>query len=1240
MLCCILSTTLFTFGQSANTSLRGVVKDPSGAVVPGAQVTLTDNANGQVLTAVTNNAGSYVFAQIPPAKYNISVSAGGFGQQTKTAELLVDQPATIDFTLKVQTSSETVDVTASAQTLNLSDATIGNSVGNATINAMPMEGRDPLSLLSLQPGVLYIGEQNATADSRQGSVAGGRSDQGNVTLDGVDDNDQIQGTAFTGVLRSTLDSTEEFRVTTSVGTADAGRSSGAQVSLLTKSGTNKYHGALYEYYRPTNTVANDWFNKATQVGSGLPNVPQKYVLNTFGGSIGAPIKKDKLFYFFNYEGQRKAIDQVVTATVPTASFMGTGAFAGNPSLGYINSAGATEYLSSAQFAALDSGCSTNLPCGVNPNVIQYYSSVPVANGPPTTGDGINNGSYIFTSPYPSTLNTSILKFDYNLSSKQQIFARGNLQKDIQSGLENLAGQPPATWHEDNTKGLAFGYTWSPTSHIVNDLRYGYIRQGYSTSGIGKGSYVFFRFLTQPTAQTRSTKVNVPVHNVIDTFTLNKGTHTISIGGNWRLIQNHRGTDANSYNEDSTNPYWLGDNPAQPADGVDSGFSNSYNIAYATLIGTVPSLTSTYNYSINKGQGTADLLANGSFINRSFRSNEFEYYVQDSWRIKPNLTVTAGLRHTILQTPYETNGQQVSPTVDTDQWFKHRGTAAAQGQVFEDLLTFAPSGKANNAPGYWPHQKLNFAPRLSAVYSPDGKTSIRAGAGIYFDHFGEGIVDAFDQEGSFGLTTSVTNPASSFTFENSPRFTFNSPGVPNVIPNSACTYPSSVKYPFTPLASSACGFAITWGIDNHLKTPYSESFDFSIQRQLPGGFLFEEAYVGRIGKHLLQQLDLAEPVNYNDPAGAGDYFHAGAQLSALADSNGGNASAQVQPIQYFEDVFPGAANLDYNGESATQAIYSDFWAPFRYSYGETTSLDIIDFGGFNSNNGPLFWQPQFSSLYSWATIGNSSYNALQFTLRHPTSHGLTADFSYTFAKSLDMNSGTERVNELTSTTVNTNSDNNFSGSAIQNSWNPKLNKAVSDFDTHSLVTVDWVYALPVGRGKAVLGGSSRIADALLGGWQWAGLSRWTSGLPFSFNEPGWSTDWQLEGWGVQTSPYNVKKNVTKGVPQAFTSDTISAINNGVYNGTPERLPYPGEAGQRNHFRGDGYVDIDSSLSKTWSLIEGAQMKFAWEVYNVPNSVRFDVSPLNLNAQLTSGTLGAYGATLTTYRRMQFGLRIDF
>ncbi|MGD0733178.1 MAG: carboxypeptidase-like regulatory domain-containing protein, partial [Terracidiphilus sp.] len=322
MLCFILSAASATFAQNAFTSLRGTVKDPSGALVPGATISLVNEANGRSLSAITNSAGSYVFPQIEPARYTIAVAAAGFGAQTKTAELLVNQPATIDFSLTIMASTMTVDVSAAAQTLNTSDATLGDSVGNTTIQALPMEGRDPIALLTLQPGVLYLGNpnENDTIDSRSGSVNGGRSDQGNITLDGMDDNDQINGTAFTGVLRSTLDSTEEFRVTTSNGTVVSGRSSGAQVSLITKSGTNQFHGALYEYYRPTNTVSNEWFYKFTELYLGEPNIPQHYVQNTFGAAVGGPIKKDKLFFFANFEGQRKSIDEIVDQTVPTQQF--------------------------------------------------------------------------------------------------------------------------------------------------------------------------------------------------------------------------------------------------------------------------------------------------------------------------------------------------------------------------------------------------------------------------------------------------------------------------------------------------------------------------------------------------------------------------------------------------------------------------------------------------------------------------------------------------------------------------------------------------------------------------------------------------------------------------------------------------------------------------------------------------------------------------------------------------------
>jgi hypothetical protein len=347
ILCCIFFTAAGGFGQSTTTSLRGVVTDPRGAVVPGATISLTDQGTGSSYHAVSNATGFYIFPVIAPAHYLITVTSSGFATQTRTAELLVDQPASVDFALSVNAETVTVNVNAATDMLNRTDATMGNAVGTTTIEALPMEGRNPISLLSLQPGTLYIGQVAQLADSRQGAVAGGRSDQGNITLDGMDDNDQINGYAFTGILRSTLDSTEEFRVTTSNGTAQAGRSSGAQVDLITKSGTNRYHGSLYEYYRPTNTVANAFFLKNSQLASDEPNIPQKYVLNTFGGSFGGPVKKDKLFYFFNYEGQRQAISDIVGATVPTASFM-------QGELGYLDPNGVAHMLSAAQVVQLDS----------------------------------------------------------------------------------------------------------------------------------------------------------------------------------------------------------------------------------------------------------------------------------------------------------------------------------------------------------------------------------------------------------------------------------------------------------------------------------------------------------------------------------------------------------------------------------------------------------------------------------------------------------------------------------------------------------------------------------------------------------------------------------------------------------------------------------------------------------------------------------------------------------------------
>jgi hypothetical protein len=628
--------------------------------------------------------------------------------------------------------------------------------------------------------------------------------------------------------------------------------------------------------------------------------------------------------------------------------------------------------------------------------------------------------------------------------------------------------------------------------------------------------------------------------------------------------------------------------------------------------------------VAKGGATGSLYPDGTFINRHFKANEYEWYVQDSWRARPNLTITFGLRHTILQTPYEENGQQVAPTIDTDAWYKQRNASAVQGIVYEPLLQFAPSGPANHAPGLWSKQKANFAPRLAIVYAPNDKTSIRSGFGLYFDHYGEGIVNTFDQFGSFGLNTSVESPAGVASFENAPRFT----GVHNV-PSNGSPQPNPITYPYTYPASA---FAITWGADNKLKTPYAEAMDFSIQRELRGGLTLEVAYVGRLGRHLLQAIDLAEPVNYADPLGGGDYFTNGAKLSALVDANGDNPQATVPTIAYFEDVFPQLANYDYLGESATQAIYTHEWAPNRDGAGETSALADLDvYCSYGCPQGTKFWQSQFSSLYAWNSIGMSYYNAGQITLRHPFSHGLQADFSYTLSKSIDMGSDTERATEIGS---------NSSFSNIINTWNPSLNRGVSDFDTKHLITFDWVYLLPFGSGQMLANTSNRWVNEAIGGWQWSGVNRWTSGLPFSLQGPGWATDWQIESFGVQTAPVKLRKHLDQnGAPQVF--DNVAALNNGVANGSPIRLAYPGEAGDRNNYRGDGYFDIDSGLAKTFKITERQSVKFAWEVFNVTNSARFDVNPINsLGITLTGGTLGNYSKTYTKPRVMQFSLRYDF
>ncbi len=1265
----VFSAAATMLGQSSSASMRGTITDPSGFVVANAQVSLANKATGFQLSQTTNASGEYSFLQIPPARYIAKVAGAGFAVQNKEVELLVNQPATLNFTLSVQASETIVEVSSEAALLNTTDASMGSAINNRTIEALPIEGRNVPDLLSLQPGVVWLGSQTSDQqgqDSRNGAVAGARSDQSNVTLDGIDNNEQVKGFAFSGVLRSTLDSVQEFRVSTTNSNADTGRSSGAQVVLVTKSGTNQFHGSAYEYNRNTYFAANDWFNKKAEVSSGLPNKPGQLIRNTFGATLGGPIRKDKLFFFLNYEGQRTAENLQSTLIVPSASFrQGIMRYPIDPSAG-----GGVQTLQAADLQAIDPGCSAAGTCpwgpGANPNALVILQSYPLPNG--NLGDGgFNAGSFTWSAPNPEHLNTYIAKLDYAQSDRSRFFVRGNLLGDRHSFPPQFPGQAPSKSDTNSSKGVAVGHTWTINNNLINNFRYGHIREQLVERGAGNASFNNFNLFSPPVGENRSFLDTVPVHNFVDDVSWVKGHHTLQVGVNYRLVHNNTASDAASYNRGIMTPGLL--NPAQLADTsnsqrttsldptgfgypmVNANFTANYDPEILALTGIVSWVIDNNNYQVAKGGASSSLLPTGTLIPREFKNNELEWYVMDSWRLKPNLTLTFGLRHTLLQTPWETRGQQVAPGLNMHDWFDTRGATAKQGlfgPVTQPLFSFSASGAANGGKPYWPMNKLNFAPRFSLAYSPNiwrslfggpGKTSIRAGAGMYYDHFGQGAVSEFSQYGSFGLTSTVSSPQNLYSPDDAPRIT-SLTAVPNII---AAPTPSQ-SYPVTPSSDIfGSGFAIAYGIDDRIKTPYSIVTDLSIQRELPGGFTLEAAYVGRLGRHLLQQVDIGAPRDMVDPKSRMDYYAASSILDQAHDAG----KTTVSPIGFWENLFPNAAG---GGNTATQNIYNEI---FQLERGNDVAnpffLDVIcswpantTLGGPCGPNGGLgyFWSPQWSSLYTWSSIGTSSYNAAQLVLRHQMSHGLQMDFGYTFAKSIDLGSDAERQ------TSGGAAGNTFS--EILDAWNPRKNRGLSDFDTRHSITTSWVWQLPVGRGKLLAHDAHGIVEGLLGGWQLSGLGRWTSGFPFSVSyNRGWSTNWDFNSYMVQTAPIAMERHVdANGLVEVFADP--SALQSTMSSGTPWRIPFAGEAGSRNNFRGDGFFGIDAGLSKGWRIGEGRELRFSWEVFNITNSVRFNTNPnpvvqggsAGLDTGATSASLGEYSALLTKPRVQQFSLRFSF
>jgi hypothetical protein len=1266
----LVFTSSFGAAQTATSSLHGIVTDPSGALVVSATITLESKETGFHQVHTTDKDGGYQFQQVPPATYTVTVVSIGFAQDTSVVQLLVSQPATLNFKLRV-VSSSTVEVQDSnVETLNTDNASVGNAVDEDTVQSLPMEGRNVPDLLSLQPGVLYLGQQNSNQqnnDSRSGSVAGARSDQGNITLDGIDNN-SVFGYAFTGVLRSTIDSVEEFKVTTSNNGADTGRSSGAQINIVTRSGTNKIHGGLYEYNRNTATSANQWFNKEAEFAEGLPNVPGELIRNTFGSFIGGPIKKDKLYYFLNFEMQRTAEAQQETLIVPNAAFR-----AGSLSYYYNNSSGgqSVQTLSPSQFAELDPHCSANGTCpwgpGDDPNILSIFNSYPLPNGS-LAGDGLNTGSFTWAAPNPTYLWTNIAKIDYAISDKHHLFVRGDLQDDSVLSPPQFPGQVPSNTNRDNTKGIAVGEIWTVNQNIVNNVRFGFTREGYSNAGASNQPWVTLASVSNPIAETYSTIVHVPSTNILDDVSWIHGRHNFQFGVDYRLVHDITSTDAYSFDNASSSAGEYFDSLANTGQDLDpsaypelgfpdvaTSFNNSYSYAAMNLAGIVADSELDYVYTVTP-QKSGSLQPAGSFVNRNFKSNQFDYYLQDSFRVVPKVTLTFGVRHSINQTPYEVNGQQVSPNISMISWFNTRAADAAKGVVDQPNYSFIPSGKANDGPPMYQVAKWDIAPRVGAAYAFDNKTTFRVGFGENFDNFGMQIANQLATLGSAGLLGNEQTLAGWCYTSMCPRFT----GIHDIpLAQSGLMPPaSSISFPYlAPLGAEA----FTNIVDDGLKTPHSAQVDVSIQREIPGGWTVEADYVGRFGRRTLQNIDFGMPLDLVDPASGMDYFQAVDELQnefyQQVIANSGNTSAVsaagIQKIAYWEDLFPDAAgagspmalipcpaNVCQPGNTATQNIFNHFAGnELNASYG-IYSMDVLcDPGCGGTSN--RYYASQFSSMQTQASIGTTSYHSGQLILRHPMKQGLQADVSYTFGKSIDLGSDAER---LGGGAYNPGAFTGYSTfSQILDAFHPRKNRAVSDFDIRHLVTADWVYELPFGDGRKFAPSASGLLQSIIGGWQMTGLMRLTSGLPFGSQVgAGWVTAWYFQSFLVVQGKVPMHKHIIPGEgPEAFADPAALAKCIEATTNCPVRYPIPGEAGTRNAFRGDGFFGIDSGLSKTWHVWERASLKGSWEVFNVTNTPRFDTNPnTSLQSVWGNGDFGVYSNVLGHQRIQQFGLRVEF
>jgi len=1235
----LLGARLTFYGQSTS-SLRGTVVDQQGAAIPEALITLTNDGTGSTRETLADSTGVYGFVQMPPGDYTLTAVKVGFATVTqKGVKLLVNTPASVDLAMEVGKTTETVNVSAEAQTLNTVDATVGNTFNQTQIRQLPLDTRNIVQLLSLQPGVTTTGE-----------VMGSRRDQNNVTLDGVDVNDNensgIGGVAdigstqgsnangvanvagFNSVLPIPLDSVQEFRVTVAGQGADEGRSSGGQVVLITKSGTNNLHGSAYEYNRNTLFAANSWFNNRSGVDRQVLN------RNQFGASLGGPVKKDRFFYFFNYERRIDASQLAVERAVPSESLK-----AGNLTLQDAN--GNNYTLTPAQIQQIDP-----LHIGVNQAYLNILKQYPIGNDPAYGADGgLAFTGFRFNAPDKLDNRAYVGKLDFLISARQTLSVRGTLSNADQNNPSYLAqfpGQAPASVLLNNSKGMAANYTFILRSNLINSLVYGYTRQGAAQSGVSGASFSLLDIDPLQNYNARAASRILPVHNIADNLTWTKSKHSITTGINFRLMTNNRSSYANSYpsygfattvavglGEDIQNDVtnFLVTQTGNP--NLQLANPDAVATAMGALLGLVNNTQITYQFDRN-----GNPLAIGAPSVRAFNMKEYEGFVNDSWRVTPELTLTLGLRYSNDRPPFEANGLQVAPNIGLDQYFAQRAGLGAQGVPSNAMpnafLSYSLGGPVNGKPSWYEPDNNNFGPRFALAYSPRGRDgwlkrifgsngAFRMGGAMLYDRYGSELVTQYNQFGSFGLSTTLNNPVS-YNFTTSPRYDGTLPAFP--------ASPAG-GFPYTPPDVNAISGEFQ-GIYPNLRSPYSMLLNASFAREIPGKLTLEVSYNGRLSRKLLLQGDVYTPLeNFKDPGSGETWLQAMTAFRNLNDAgvtpNAVMSNPSLVPNSPFvQDLFPALTNYYFPGSASANYFYG-IYGIYGGSYLDILhALDRIP-GAFGTPNGTCaslygcftFFAPQGSSMPTWMNAGNANFHAMTVTVRRAFTSGWSFDMNYTWSHSIDNASAAE-------------GSAGQDGAVVQNIFAQGQFRGSSDFDISQQVNANIVYELPFGKGKRFARRAPGWANQIIGGWQASSIMRFSTGLPTVIQgNYTWNTNYWQNSLAIPTGPFTRQI----GYDQLGNPSLLS--NTSVVNSFADQ--FPGQTGMRAILRLAPMTNVDFAIAKSFALPwEGHRIQFRAEAYNAFNAVNFTNPSLALS---NPSTFGEFQSTMPP-REMQFALRYEF